>query len=153
MTSNSEKHEARRITELTRSGTTADSTDSGQGSEPLSDVYVAEKDSRRGASRRVKAPGGSAQLEIRRSARVASAKSKSAQGPSPGPVLVKAPPGMKPLAGYKYQALRAVPEDSEKTPGQLGRPMDPSEKAGGFRDTATIQESSKVSTAAKAGRK
>jgi hypothetical protein len=156
MASNSEEREARRITELTRSGTTADSTDSGQGSEPLTDAYVAvemEKDSRKGTSRRVKAPGGSAQLEIRRSARVASARSKSVQGPSPGPVLVKAPPGMKPSAGYKYQLLQAVPEVSENIPRQSGRPTDPSEKAGGSRDTATTQASSKVSTAAKAGRK
>jgi len=156
MASNPEKHEARRITELTRSGMTADSTDSGQGSEPLLDVYVAvemEKDSRKGVSQRVKAPGGSAQLEIRCSARVASARSKSTQGPSPGPALIKAPPGMKLSAGYKYQVLQAVLEDSEDIPRQSGRPTDPSEKAGGSQDTTTTQESSKVSTAAKVGHK
>ena len=112
-----------------------------------------EKDSRKGATRWLKAPGGSTQSEIQCSACVASARSKSAQGPSPGPALVKAPPGMKLSAGYKYQVLQAVLEDSENIPRQSGRPMDPSEKAGGSQDTTTTQDSSKVSTAAKVGHK
>jgi hypothetical protein len=115
---------------ITESRTTADSIDS---SEPLSDPYVA--------------------VEIRRSAHVASARSKSAWATSPGLALLKAPPGMKLSAGYKCQVLPPVLEDSEKISRQSGRRTDPSENAGGSRDTAPTQASSKVGTAAITGRK
>ncbi|KAF8233338.1 hypothetical protein L208DRAFT_892839 [Tricholoma matsutake] len=153
MASDSEKHGTRGITE---SGTTADSSDSGQGSEPLSNPYVAVevgKGTRNRASHQVKVPEGAAQFGIRDSARVASAKSKCARATPPGPALVEAPPGMKPSVGYKYQVLQPVLEGSRKISRQSGRPTDPSENAGGSRDTATTQASSKVGTAAMTGRK
>jgi hypothetical protein len=86
----------------------------------------------------VKAPGGSAHLEVRRSARVSS-RLKSTQGLSPAPVLVRAPLGVKPSVGYKYQVLQVVPENGDGIGGQPSVPGDFSEIAGDFRDTITAQ--------------
>ena len=67
---------------MTRTGTTASSTESGQGSEPLSDAFVAattETSSGRGSQRRVRAPAGSSQMEVHRSRRVALSRSGPVQ--------------------------------------------------------------------------
>jgi hypothetical protein len=53
-------------TQFPHSGTTATSTDSGQGSEPLSEAFVAVKTDAhsKGLKRHVKAPALSSQMEI-----------------------------------------------------------------------------------------
>ena len=64
----------------TRTGTTASSTDSAQGSEALSDPFVAVaagKESGGGSHSRIEAPEGISKLHVRRSLRVASASSRA----------------------------------------------------------------------------
>ena len=135
-----------------RSGTTAASTDSGQGSGPLSDPYVAiavPGNSKRGTSRRIMAPEGSSQLSIRRSMRVASSRERSTQPAAPSrseQTIVEAPPGKKRAVGYVYEVLPAVAEHSVGSGG-------PSGNAGGSRDTATPQVVSVASPTSVAGRK
>jgi hypothetical protein len=128
----------------------SDSTVSDQGSEPLSDVYIAveaTKSMKKGMSRwTVKALEGSIQLEVRRSTCVASARSKSYQVATLAPMLIKAPPGMKPSAGYQYQVLPSVEEQIERPFRHSGGLIDPSGKVDGSRDIFPIQASSKVST-------
>jgi hypothetical protein len=83
------------------SGATAASTDSGQGTESLSDAFVAitaGKEPGTGSKRRVQAPDGVSQLLVRRSGHIASSKSQSTlQGTSHTSVqpTVEAPPGVK----------------------------------------------------------
>jgi hypothetical protein len=91
---------------------TTGSTNSGQGSAPLSDPFVAvtAKDvSTLGSVMRVEAPVGSAQLLVRRSSRVASSRSHPSRAAAPGVVsgLVDAPPGSRHRPG---SVLRPVLE-------------------------------------------
>jgi hypothetical protein len=114
-----------------RATTTTSSTDSGQGSEPLSDAFVAVAAggaSIQGSVRRVEAPRGSAQFLIRRSARVASVQANTVME------IVDAPPGGKRRIGYAYQILDPLPED-----GPSIRQIAPAGNGGGFRDTVTPQ--------------
>jgi hypothetical protein len=136
------------------SWTMADSMDSGHGSVPLSDTYVAvgvEADSRKGKGQQVKAPEGSAHLEVRCSSRVASAKAKSVQAAAPRPPLVKAPPGMRPLAGYQYEVLLILVEHGEKELVQWGGLSTLSGKVIGSRDITVIQAGLKAVPVAKVG--
>ena len=151
MANNSEKHGMRGIAKL---GMTADSTNSRQGSEPLSDPYVAVKVNKgrmKRASYQMKAPEGAGQLDIWHSAHIASTRSKSALVTPPGPALINTPPGIKPSVGYKYQALLSVSENSMEVSRQLGRPMDAFGNAGGSWDTAMTQANLKVSMAVTMG--
>src|ERR1700679_2173245 len=98
--------------------TTTSSTNSGQGSEPLSEPFVAvpvgEKELH-GAARRVVAPEGSAQFNVRRSVRVASSRSQSKLPSNPPRIeFVKAPPGEKRRVGYAYQVLPSVTEEGQR---------------------------------------
>ena len=102
-------------------GTTTTSTDSGQGSEPLSDTFVAtvvggrsKRDSSK--SKVVEAPESSDRLFVRRSARRASSRSHSVQASASNPSVlevVDALPGGKRRVGYAYEVLEAVNEDPE----------------------------------------
>jgi hypothetical protein len=68
-----------------QTGTNA-STDSGQGTAPLSDAFITVttgKRSKRGQSQLVEAPEGSARLSVRRSSRMASSKSQPSQAATP----------------------------------------------------------------------
>src|ERR1700678_4046610 len=138
-----------------QSAPTASSTDSGQGSGSLSDVFVAAasgEKSHQGSKRRVQAPDGSSQLSIRRSARVASSRSKSAQGGtwhSSVQAVVEAPPGAKRRTGYIYPVLQPVTEES----GQSSRPVGPTGYAADSRGTAAPQLGSVAGTPALKGRK
>ena len=124
-----------------RTGTTASSTDSGQGTEPLSDAFVAvatDNRSTRGPHQRVEAPEGSARLLVRRSSRVASSKSRSLQASASNTSvqdIIAAPPGVKRKPGYAYQMLPPVTEE----PGYSAAPAGSSGNASGFRDTAIPQ--------------
>ena len=123
-----------------QTGTNA-STDSGQGSAPLSDAFVAVpagNKSRRGQSQLVEAPKGSARLSVRRSSRVASSKSQPSQTNSSNASaqdIVVAPPGVKRKPGYVYQMLPPVSEE----PGSAATPAGSYGNASGFRDTAIPQ--------------
>jgi hypothetical protein len=95
-------------------GTATSSTDSGQGSEPLSDAFVATEAtaaggrSNRDSSRMVQAPESSDRFFVRRSSRVASSRSQSVQVRAPNaPVVevVDALPGGKRRVGYAYEVL------------------------------------------------
>ena len=104
----------------------------------------------------MRAPEGSTYLDVQWSGHVAElARAKSVQvstGTS-GPMLVKAPPGMKLLAGYHYKVLLPVQEQGEKALELLGEPEDMSGKVGGSRDTTAIQAGSKALPAMKVGQK
>jgi hypothetical protein len=137
-------------------GTTTSSTDSGQGSAPLSEPFVAvvtEGTSRRGSSRRVNAPDGSALLNVRRSSRVASSKSHSTPFASeihpPGSVFITAPPGGKRKIGYAYQVLPPVSEEG----AQSNSLINPAGNVDGLRDIATPQLGLDDAVPALAGRK
>jgi hypothetical protein len=156
MASSSVQQGTRSFGRQPRSRTTADSSESGQGSGALSDPYVAvgvEEGMRKTKGQRVKAPEGSARLDVRRSTRVASSRAKSVQASTSGPTLIKAPPGVRPSAGYQYEVLLPVEEQGEKAPGLLGEPEDMSGKVVDSRDFTTIQAGSKALPVAKVGRK
>lgn len=96
-----------------QAGTNA-STDSGQGTAPLSDAFItvlAGKRSRRGQSQLVEAPEGSARLSVWRSSRMASSKSQPLQANSSAQDIIEAPPGVKRKPGYIYQKLPPVSEE------------------------------------------
>ena len=104
----------------------------------------------------MRAPEGSTYLDVRRSgpvAELARAKSVQVSTGTSGPMLVKAPPGMKPSAGYCYKVLLPVQEQGEKALELLGEPEDVSGKVGGSWDTTTFQAGSKALLAMKVGRK
>jgi hypothetical protein len=138
-----------------QSAPTASSTDSVQGSGSLSDAFVAAasgEKSHQGSKRRVQAPEGSAQLSIRRSARVASSRSKSAQGGTLHtslPDVVEAPSVAKRKTGYVHQVLQSVTEES----GLSSRPVGPTGYAVDSRGTAAPQLGSVAGTPALKGRK
>ena len=121
--------------------TATSSTNSGQGSEPLSDAFVAVEaggEANRKAAKRVMAPEGSDRFFVRRSSRVASSRSQTAGASSSNPVMevVDAPPGGKRKTGYAYQVLQPVAEEA----GPPIRTVEPVGNAGGLRDTATPQQ-------------
>ena len=121
--------------------TATSSTNSGQGSEPLSDAFVAVEaggEANRKAAKRVMAPEGSDRFFVRRSSRVASSRSQTAGASSSNPVMevVDAPPGGKRKTGYAYQVLQPVAEEA----GPPIRTVEPVGNAGGLRDTTTPQQ-------------
>ena len=126
-----------------RAGTTSSSTDSGQGSDPLSEAFVAvavavEGGSNSVSTQRVEAPVGSAQLHVRRSMHVASSRSRSTQASAsgqPAANFIDAPPGVKRKIGYAYQVLQPVAEESN----QSVVPAVPIGNVDGSRDIATPQ--------------
>ena len=108
--------------------------------------------SHQGSKHRVQAPEGSSQLSIRRSARVASSRSKSAQGGTLHtsiPDVIEAPPGVKHKTGYVHQVLQPVTEES----GLSSRPVGPTGYAVDSRGTAAPQLGSVAGTPALKGRK
>ena len=121
--------------------TTASSSDSGHGSAPLSEPFVAvtvEGHSCQDLGNRVVVPEGAAQLHVRRSARVASSRSRSAFTAAsnlPAAEFVDAPPGGKQKIGFRYQVLPPVIEDV----GQASGSIIPVGNGGGLRDTANPQ--------------
>jgi hypothetical protein len=66
---------------------------------------------------------------------------------------IKAPPGVRPSAGYRYEVLLPVEEQGEKAPELLGELEDVSGKVGDFRDITVIQAGSKALPVMKVGRK
>ena len=124
-------------------GTTMSSTNSGQGSEPLSEAFVAVEaggESNRKAAKRVWAPEGSDQFFICRSSCVASSRSRTAGASSSNPPVVEVvdvPPGGKRKAGYAYQVLQAVAEEAGPPSRTVVEPVG---NAGGLRDTTTPQQ-------------
>jgi hypothetical protein len=57
----------------------------------------------------------------------------------PSMTLVKAPPGGRRMAGYAYQVLLPVVEETAGQSGQVGGLTDSSGNADGFWDIATPQ--------------
>ena len=135
--------------------TTASSSDSGHGSAPLSEPFVAvtvEGHSRQDLGNRVVVPEGAAQLHVRRSARVASSRSRSAFTAAsnlPAAEFVDAPPGGKRKIGFRYQVLPPVMEDVGHASGSLV----PVGNGGGLRDAANPQLVSVAPTVVPTGRK
>ena len=119
------------------------STDSGHGSEPLSDAFVAVAAggrSNKDSVARVEAPRSSDRLFIRRSTRVASSRAHSTQASTSHPSatsreIVDALPGGKRKAGYAYEVLEPVAEE----PGPTIRPVMPAGNASSFWDMASPQ--------------
>jgi hypothetical protein len=142
MASSSVQQRANSFGRHLRSRTTADSTQSGQGSEPLSDAYVTirvEEGLRETMGQQVKAPEGSTRLDVRRSARMASATANSVQVSTSGLTLIKAPPGVRLSAGYQYEVLLSVEEQGKKATELLGGLEDMSGKVVGSWDITVIQ--------------
>jgi len=134
----------------------ADSMDSGHGSAPLSDTYVTigvGAGSRKGKGQQVKAPEGSAHLEVQCLSCVALAREKSVQVAAPRPPLVNVPPGVRPLAGCQYEVLPTVVEWGEKELVQQGSSSNLSGKVIGSQDITAIQAGSKAVLVVKAGQK
>jgi hypothetical protein len=132
----------------TESGTNPGSTDNGQGTDPLSDAFVAIP---RDLDQRVEAPEGSSHLSVRRSSRVASSRSRSTLQTATSTTSVsnniKVPPGTRRKPGYVYQLLSPTIEDSGPKPdGSAGN-------VSGFRDTAIPQSDPKAGTPNLGGRK
>ena len=160
MSANVEGQGAGAIAQISQSGTTANSSESGHGSEPLSDalelaaVEVVEGTTKR-SGWQVKAPVGASHFstDVRRSLCVALARSKSAQEPMEVPILIKAPPGMKPSVGYQYQVLQPVAEDTSNIPRQLGSSTGSSENVGGSQDINSPRANSTIGTTTIKGRK
>ncbi|KAF8234694.1 hypothetical protein L208DRAFT_1393744 [Tricholoma matsutake] len=143
------------MAQFSQSGTMANSSESGHGSEPLSDALElaaaeVEKDTMKRPGRRVKVPAGAGHfsMDVCQSSHVALARSKSVQEPVEVPILIKAPPGIKPSIGYQYQVLQPVAEEASKIPGQLGKSMGSAENVGGSWDINSPQASSMVGKAA-----
>jgi hypothetical protein len=98
-----------------RTVTAASNTDSGQGSAPLSDPFVAITAggvSTLGSVMRVEAPGGSSQLLVCRSSRVASSRSHQL------PATASASGGV----------VGDVPSGGRHKPGRISRILDPVSK-------------------------
>jgi hypothetical protein len=133
-----------------RTGTTTSSTDSGQGSGPFSDAFVAaaaEGVSIQGSVTRMEAPEGAAHLLVCRLTRVASSRSRSRQleASASNPSVkdfVDALPGGKRKVGYAYQILDPVSEEA----GPSVRPVVPAGTVGDIRGTATPQLGSTTGT-------
>lgn len=120
-----------------RAVATTSSTDSGQGSAPLSDPFVAVTAgdaSVLGSVMRVEAPGGSSQLLVRRSSRVASSRSHPRRVTASGSVgeVVDAPPGGRRQPGY---VLEPVFEET----ASAARLVDPAGGVGGPWGSAVPQ--------------
>lgn len=145
MSANATGQRAETNDQLPWSGTTTSSTDSlsGQGSESLSDAFVAVpagRNPRRGANQCVAAPQSSSHLNVRRSTRVVPSRARSTQPNSlstSNQLFVEAPPGGRRAAGYAYQVLQNVPEEGPGDPSQSGQPIGTSGNAGDSRDNAT----------------
>src|SRR5271168_1181766 len=130
-----------------RAVATTSSTDSGQGSAPLSDPFVAVTAgdaSVLGSVMRVEAPGGSSQLLVRRSSRVASSKSQPRRTTASGSVGedVDAPPGGKHGPGY---VLEPVFEET----ASVARLVEPAGGVGGPRASAVPRFGSTTGTGRK----
>ena len=134
--------------------TTTSSTDS-QNSVPLSDPFVAvtvDGTSRQDSGALVEAPIGSAQLHVRRSARVASSRSRSTLASDyvlPAREIVAAPPGGKRRIGYMFEVLPPLAEDV----GHGSRSVISVGIGGGSRDAANPQLGSPVTQALPTNRK
>ena len=146
-------------TQSSGTGTTTSGTDSGSGSGSLSDAFVVVtvgKSTTASSRRRVQAPAGSSNLEVRRSSRVALSRARSSRATTleaSGQVLGDAPAGGERTTGFAPQVLHPVVEEERSLPGQPHLPTGPLGTAVGFRDTATAQASPMVEGAVLVGRK
>jgi hypothetical protein len=136
-----------------RPGASASSIDSGQGSEPLSDAFVAvpvPRRSKKASSMRVEAPEGSSMMLVRRSTRVASAMAKSVMADTagyPAPIIIRVPPALGRTTKGAPLLLPSVAEESPGVPlGLLGN-------AGGLRDTSAPRVDLSAGASMLAGRK
>ncbi|KAF8814363.1 hypothetical protein BYT27DRAFT_7266154 [Phlegmacium glaucopus] len=137
------------------SRSTAVDTDSGQGSGPLSDAFVAEPVRHLGVAlaHQVVAPSNFSRLEVRRSSRVASRATSIPVPPPPAAVFTPAPPGAKRVAGYVYEVL---PSPIDASSSLRERPSGISNSlgnVGGSRDTIIPRASFEAAGEFSAGRK
>ncbi|KAF8811064.1 hypothetical protein BYT27DRAFT_7253194 [Phlegmacium glaucopus] len=102
-----------------------DGTDSGQGSGPLSDAFIAQRETHPlpGGSRRIAAPSNISCLEVRRSLRVAS-RGQSVQTATLPTTFIVAPPGTRPTVGYVYEFLPSIANPSPSVHEHAGGPSD-----------------------------
>ncbi|KAF8802343.1 hypothetical protein BYT27DRAFT_7006189, partial [Phlegmacium glaucopus] len=131
-------------------GSLADGTNSGQGSAPLSDTFVAEMEappvSR--AGRRVTAPTDISRMEVRRSSRVA-----SRAPPIPEPPAADTHPGRRQVVNHGFRILASVVEAAPGPPESTDRASVLAGNAGGFRDISIPQLVPEVSGSGLTGRK
>jgi hypothetical protein len=92
------------------------------------------------------------QLEVRWSSRVASL-ARPTQATRPVITLVDTPPGGRWVAGYVYQVLPPVVEETAGPSGHVGEPMGSSGNADGFWDIGTPQVNPEVRNNVPTGRK
>jgi len=82
---------------------------------------------------------------------MASARAKYVHASISGPLLVKAPSGVRLLAGYQYEVLLPVQEQGKKALELLGKLEDVSGKVVGSQDITTIQAGLNALPVAKVG--
>jgi len=82
---------------------------------------------------------------------VASARANSVQVSTYGPMLIRAPPGVKPLTRYQYEVLSSVEEQGEKAWELLSKLDNLSGKVLGSWDITVIQADLKTLPVAKVG--
>jgi hypothetical protein len=138
----------------TRPRAAAEGSDSRHGSGSLTDTFVAEEERhpRTGTNRRVEAPQAIEQMEVRRSSRMASL-ARPMQATTSNMTLVEAPPGGKRAAGYVYQVLPPVVEETAGSSGHVGGPTGSSGNADGFWDISTPQVNPEACNDVPAGQK
>ena len=146
------------IAQSARSNTTAPSSSSGNGSDPLSEAFVAVQAERSegggGPGSRVKAPQGAVHLEVRRSSRLTTSSSRHAsQQPATKSKFIKAPPGVKPATGYEYEVLSPLQEGSGDLADQLAGSSGERVVLDSLRDVGTTHASPKAPVARSSGRK
>jgi hypothetical protein len=124
-----------------QSGTTVSSVGTGLSSDSLSAPFIAVSTGggpRSLPAERVVEPEGSSHLTVRRSARVASSRSRSLRASESNPSLqdiIAAPPGVRRRPGYAYRALPSVDEE----PGHSVTPGGSAENEHDLRDVAIPQ--------------
>ncbi|KAF8804842.1 hypothetical protein BYT27DRAFT_7105965 [Phlegmacium glaucopus] len=143
-----------RSTRPAQVGSPAGGTDSGQGSGPLSDAYVAELERRPdpGSGQRVQAPANVSRMEVRCSSRVAS-RPQSAQLPTMPSSFVLAPPGARKAAGYVYEVLPSIADASPSLCERHSGPSDPPGTVDDSRDISLPQPSLVPASGGFVGRK
>jgi len=109
-------------------GTMTASTNTGQGSGPLSNPYIAvmvNEGLRGGKDWQVVVPEGSSQMSVHCSACIASFRVRSIQLATPDLTIVVAPPGKKQVVGYAYKVLQPVIKETTSVPSYSGKSTGP----------------------------
>jgi hypothetical protein len=133
------------------------SSSSRNSSKPLSEAFIAvwiEESEGGGSGPQVEAPPGVVHLEVCRLSRLTTSSSKRiSQQSTTKSKFIKAPLDVKPAAGYKYEVLSPVLEDSGDLMDQAAGSTDECKVFDGLWDVGTTQASPKASVVRSSGQK